>query len=66
MAGFPTSSSPVARGKRATGETRFVGAFFKAASARKLVGCFAGPTDLAENHSRYLKAKLRARAKRSR
>jgi hypothetical protein len=43
-----------------------VGAIFKAASARKLVGCFSGPADLAENHSGYLKAKLRARAKGSR
>ena len=66
MASFPTSSPPVARAKRANGETRPVGAFFKAASARKLVSCFDGPADLAENHSSYLKAKLRAWAKSSR
>ena len=66
MASYPTSSSPVTRDKRANGETRPVGAFFKAASARKLVSCFSGPADLAENHSSYLKAKLRARAKSSR
>ena len=53
----------MARDKRANGETRPVGAFFKAVSARKLVGSFSGPADLAENHSSYLKAKLRARTK---
>ena len=63
MASFP--ASPLTRRKRAGSETR-VGAFFRAASARKLVGCFAGPVDLAENHSSYLKAKLRGRAKSSR
>ena len=66
MASYPTSSPPAARDKRGNGETRPVGAFFKAASARKLVGCFSGPTDLAENHSSYLKAKLRAGVKGSR
>lgn len=66
MASYPTSSTPVARDKRANGKTRPVGAFFKAAAARGLVGSFSGPADLAENHSRYLKAKLRARAKGSR
>ena len=64
MAGFP--ASPVTRGKQGRGETRPVGPFFKAASARKLVGCFAGPADLAEHHSTYLKAKLRGRAEGSR
>ena len=66
MASFPASASPLARSKRGGGETRPVGSFFKAASARKLVGCFVGPVDLAEHHSNYLKAKLRGRAKSSR
>jgi hypothetical protein len=35
--------------------------FLDAASKLGLVGAFEGPEDLARNHSRYLKAKLRAR-----
>ncbi len=66
MASFSTSASPLTRSKRGDDETRPVGPFFKAASARKLVGCFVGPVDLAENHSKYLKAQLRGRAKSSR
>jgi hypothetical protein len=66
MAGFPASASPLVRSKRGSGKTRPVGSFFEAASARKLVGCFVGPVDLAEHHSNYLKAKLRGRAKSSR
>jgi len=42
------------------------GRFLAAMKARKLVGCFAGPEDLAENHSAYLKSKLRGRIKRPR
>jgi len=56
MVSDPPCSSLVVRDKRANGESRPVGAFFKAASARKLVGSVSGPADLAENHSRYLKA----------
>ena len=48
MTSFSHSSSPVARGTRANGEPRPVGAFFTAASARKLIGCFTGPADLVE------------------
>ena len=66
MASFPASASPLARSKRGSGETRPVGSFFAAASAHKLVGCFVGPADLAEHHSKYLKSKLRGRAKSSR
>ena len=66
MASFSTSASPLPRSKPGRGETRPVGPFFKAVSARKLVGCFVGPVDLAEHHSNYLKAKLRGRAKSSR
>ena len=66
MASFPASASPLTRGKRSSGDARPVGPFFKAASARKLVGCFVGPVDLAEHHSNYLKAKLRGKAKSSR
>ena len=66
MASLPASASPLFRGKRGSGETRPIGSFFEAASARKLVGCFVGPVDLAEHHSKYLKAKLRGRAKSSR
>ena len=51
MTSFSHSSSPVARGTRANGEPRPVGVFFKAASARKLVGWFAGPAEIAENPS---------------
>jgi hypothetical protein len=29
-----------------------------------LVGCFAGPRDLAENHSKYVRRALRAKASR--
>ena len=66
MASVPASALPLARGKRGRGEARAVGSFFKAASARKLVGCFVGPVDLAENHSKYLRVKLRGGAKSSR
>ena len=66
MASFSASASPLARRKRGSGETRPVGSFFEAASAGKLVGCFVGPVDLAEHHSKYLRAKLRGRAKSSR
>lgn len=66
MASFPASVSPLARRKRGGGDTQPVGSFFEAASARKLVGCFVGPADLAEHHSKYLKAKLHGRAKSSR
>ncbi len=66
MASFPAAASPLVRSKRGSGEARPVGSFFEAATARKLVGCFVGPVDLAEHHSKYLKAKLRGRAKSSR
>lgn len=66
MASSPTGTVPVARVVRGKGKAQPVGAFFKAASARNLIGCFSGPADLAENHSVYLKAKLRGRSKRSR
>ena len=56
MASFPASALPLARNKRGSGKTRPVGSFFQAASARKLVGCFVGPVDLAEHHSKYLKS----------
>src|SRR3972149_2192572 len=48
MTSFSHSSSPVARGTRTNGEPRPVGVFFKAASARKLVGWFAGPAEIAD------------------
>jgi hypothetical protein len=66
MASSPTSTFPATRIVRVKGKAQPVGAFFKAASARKLIACFSGPADLAENHSAYLKAKLRGRPKRSR
>jgi hypothetical protein len=66
MASFPASASSLARRKRGSGETQLFGSFFEAVAARKLVGCFVGPVDLAEHHSKYLKAKLRGRAKSSR
>jgi hypothetical protein len=66
MASAPTSILPVARVARIKGKAQSVGAFFRAASVRKLIGCFSGPVDLAENHSAYLKAKLRGRPKRTR
>lgn len=66
MASLPARASPLASCKRGSGKSRPVGSFFEAASARKLVGCFVGPVDLAEHHSKYLKAKLRGRVKNSR
>lgn len=66
MAGAARTSQTTGARSRVTGDARPVGRFFKAASARKLVGCFVGPVDLAEQHSAYLKAKLRGRAKNPR
>lgn len=48
MTSFSHSSAPVARGTRANGELRSVGAFFTVASARKLIGCITGSVDFVE------------------
>ena len=58
--------SPTGRKRKAEPEKPAAGQLFAAMAARKLIGCFAGPEDLSERHSLYLKSKLRGRTKRSR